>query len=222
MAKKKAFYVKDYKTHFGATILFLVTFICFAFCVIGEPMGVLMIHSDYPTTATDPEGKNPCYTLWGAQSECLGTTYSWRIDKEDCDAILYRFEFAEAFSILAIFALFFQIFFAWGLIGGATYKTPVLVLSVFAILFTLVPWAIVTSLYTQSFCGKDSLTSEHTTLGAGYALFIVSFGLQILGTIAYALLEPGRFSRVSLGTRSDKYVDEDDADGTRNHPTNEA
>lgn len=221
MAKKKAFYAKDYRKHFGATIFFLVTFICFSFCVIGEPMGVLMIHSAYPENATDPQGDNPCYTMWGAQSECLGTTYSWRIDKEDCDAILYRFEFAEAFSILAIFALFFQIFFAWLQVGGSNYKILLLVWSSVAIAFTLVPWAIVTSLYHQSFCGKDTLTSAHTSLGPGYALFVVSFALQIIGTVAFALLEPGRFSMISASNGSDKYVDEDDANGTRNHPTHE-
>lgn len=192
MGKQKAFYDKDYRSHFGATIFFVCTFICFALCTIGTPMGMLMIHSAYPADATDPAGKNPCYTLWGAQSECLATTYSWRIIQEKCTAKLRRWEFAEAFSIIAIFSLFFQFFGLWLQIDGNQYKIPLLILSGISIVSTIIPFAIVSSFYNTEFCGDNTLTSKNTSLGNGYALLLSSFCLQVVGTIVFVLLEPGR------------------------------
>ncbi|CBZ28771.1 amastin-like surface protein-like protein [Leishmania mexicana MHOM/GT/2001/U1103] len=195
MANKKSFYNQEYRQHVGAVILFIVSFLTTVFTVCGTPLGMLMIRSwgeDLSGSSAELE-LNPCFTLWGLHSDCSKPDYSLRITDEpiiNCSDMHVRFEAAEAFSILAIFSLVGVFGASWYMICGSKIKKAVMLLAVFAIGSTTVPWAIVTAFYYTPFCGLDFLTNTHTRFGAGYALLVTSFVLQIIGLILFVIFEP--------------------------------
>lgn len=186
MAKKRAFYDMDYRQHIGGTIFLFLTFACLTLSTCATPSGQLMV----PNDPTDPTNKKMCYTLWGIRPNCWNAAYSWRIDEETCPHKLFRFQTAEAFSIIALFSLFFQLFGAYYLVDGSNLKMEMLALSLFSAVTTIVPWAIVTSFYYTNYCGDWTLTHVNTKFGAGYILLVTSSVAQLIGFVVLMFLEP--------------------------------
>lgn len=195
MAKKRAFYQQDYKSHIGAAILCVTSFLAVAFLSCGTPLGMLMLRSwdttypQYPGVSFD----RPCYTLWGMRNNCWNANYTMRVDDPQiaqCGDIRSRFEAAEAFSIVALFFLLFVLGSSWYKVCGSNNKTVTTLLAAFTLGSTTVPFAVVTSFYYTSFCNLTFLTRRFTRFGPGYALTIVSFGLQAIGLILFIALEP--------------------------------
>lgn len=202
MGRKKSFYDQEYSKHIGAVIMCIASFVAVALATCGTPLGMLMIRN---WTPGQPAGggdyiSRPCYTLWGKRNNCWNANYSMRITDSNisqCGDIRTRFEAAEAFSIVALFALLFVFGASWYKICGSEIKSTVTVLSVFAIGATTVPWAIVTSFYYTPYCGLTFLTHYETTLGAGFALLVASFGVQVLALILFVALEPEKVAKQS-------------------------
>ncbi|KAK7200012.1 amastin-like surface protein-like protein [Novymonas esmeraldas] len=194
MARRKAFYEQEYSRHIGAVIMCIASFVAVALATCGTPLGMLMLRTwdETPEEGGNPEFR-PCFTLWGKRNNCWNANYSDRVTDPliaGCSDIRTRFEAAEAFSVIALFSLLFVFGASWSKICGSSIKTTVMVLSVFAIGATTVPWAIVTSFYYTPFCGLEFLTYKQTRFGAGYALLVASFAVQVLGLILFTFLEP--------------------------------
>ncbi|KPI90437.1 amastin-like surface protein-like protein [Leptomonas seymouri] len=195
MGKKKAFYQQDYGAHIGATILCVTSFMAVTFLTCGTPLGMLMLR-EWETYSPDHPGVyfyRPCYTLWGMRNNCWNANYTLRVDDPQiarCPDIRSRFEAAEAFSVIALFFLLFVLGASWYKLCGSNIKTIVTLLAVFTLGSTTVPFAVVTSFYYTSFCNLDFLTHRYTRYGAGYALTVTSFCLQVVGLILFIALEP--------------------------------
>lgn len=195
MAKKKSFYQQDYKSHIGAVILCVTSFLAVTFLACGTPLGMLMLRSwdesypQYPGVLFD----RPCYTLWGMRNNCWNANYTMRVDDPQiaqCGDIRSRFEAAEAFSVTALFFLLFVLGSSWYKICGSHNKTITTLLAAFTLGSTTVPFAVVTSFYYTSFCDLTFLTHRFTRYGPGYALTVTSFALQAVGLILFIALEP--------------------------------
>ncbi|AIO00326.1 amastin-like surface protein-like protein [Leishmania panamensis] len=192
---KKSFYDQEYRKHSGAVMMLIASFVALVFATCGTPLGMLMIRS-WEENSSDSGSDlviNPCYTLWGVQNRCGRPYFARRITDPpiiNCSDIHTRFEAAEAFSVLAIFSLFGVLGGSWYKICGSNIKTTVMMLSVFTIAFTTVPWATVTAFYYTPFCGQEFLTNKQTRFGAGYALLVASFAVQIVGLILFVIFEP--------------------------------
>lgn len=180
MAKSKAFYKKDYGSHVGATILLITSFLGLVFMTCGVPLGVLMLRTN----------TRSCNTLWGYRPNCWDAAYEWRVEEDTCADRRARWETAEAFSVVALFSLLFNIGAAWAMISGSDCKTIATLIAVFSIGTTTVPWAVVTSLYYTHYCGEWTYTHHHRKLGTGYILMVVSFAIQCVGFILFLFIEP--------------------------------
>lgn len=189
MAKKRSFYDLDYADHIGGSVYFILNFIAFVLVTVGTPLGQLMIKK--PDGATWPdEFHNPCYTLWGIHNDCHKPDYYWRVEYDQCPARRFRLESAEAFSIIAIFFTFFQIFAAYMLTAGSEIKTTVLCMTLFTAACTVVPFAVVAALYNTNYCGDWTMTHRNNTYGAGFYVLIASFAVQMIGFFVVLFLEP--------------------------------
>ncbi|GET90693.1 amastin-like surface protein-like protein [Leishmania tarentolae] len=199
MAHRKSFYNQEYSKHIGAVILFIISFLAELFMVCGTPLGMLMVRSwGADLTNTSDLARNPCFTLWGLHPDCSKPDYSLRITDSpifNCSVMHVRFEAAEAFSIVAIFSLLALWGACWYVICGSKIQKIVMLIAVFSIGSTIVPWALVTSFYYTQYCGLEFLTHKHTRFGAGYALVITSFALQVVGLILFAIFEPDTWKK---------------------------
>eukprot|EP00796_Vickermania_ingenoplastis_P005841 gene5841-4165_t len=186
MAKKRSFYDLDYLNHIGGSIFLFFTFAALTLSTCATPSGQLMV----PHDPSNPKNSKMCYTLWGIRPNCWNAAYSWRIDEDPCPHRLYRWQSAEAFSIVALFSLFFQLFGAYFLVAGSNIKKEMVALSLFSAATTVVPWAVIASFYYTNYCGEWTLTHRNTTLGAGFKLLVTSFVVQMAGFFAVLFLEP--------------------------------
>lgn len=181
MAKHhRKFYERDYAKHIGATILLFFEFCALAFMSCGIPLGVLRKRGD----------SKECHTLWGIRPNCWKAEYVWRIESETCADRLHRWQAAEAFSIVAVFAILFVLGGAYYQLSGSNVKVFTILMSIFTIASTTVPWAVVTAFYFTDFCGEKTLTKEGQKYGSGYILMVVSFACQATGLLAFIFLEP--------------------------------
>lgn len=183
MAKHHRFWQKDYAHHVGATVQLITCFLAWVFLIIGTPLSVFNIRDK------NEYGPNACYTLWGRHNDCKSPDYDWRVDFEQCDAVRIRFQCAEAFSILPIFSLMLQWLFSFYQLGGANYKIFIMLIALLSLGSTTVPWAIVSALYHQNFCGVDTFTHVRNTYGAGFALILTSWCVQCIGFVMFIFFE---------------------------------
>lgn len=186
MAKAKYIWEKDYMSHIGGTIMLFLTFAALGLSVPGTPLGQLMVKRD----PSDYSNTKMCYTLWGIRPNCWSAHYSWRVEEETCMHRLYRWQAAEAFSIVALFSLFFQLFAAYYVLENYNLKLTVILMSCFSIATSVVPWAVITSFYCTNFCGQWHLTHVNTNLGDGYKLLVSSTAVQVVSLILFVFLEP--------------------------------
>ncbi|KAG5496552.1 hypothetical protein JIQ42_03381 [Leishmania sp. Namibia] len=203
MVNKKPFYDQEYRKHVGAVFMLIATFVALTLTTCGTPLGMLMIRSWNTTVVPGAEAEfHPCFTLWGKHNNCGKPDYSMRITDppiSTCYDIRVRFEAAEAFSVLAIFSLLAVLGACWYKICGSDTKMAVILLSVFSIGCTTVPWAVVTAFYYTPFCGLEFLTRKETSFGAGYVLLVVSFVVQVPSLALFMFLEPGTLKKKAAG-----------------------
>lgn len=204
MAKSKAFYQKDYGSHVGATILFVTSFLALVFLTCGVPLGVLMLRSN----------TRSCYTMWGFRPNCWAAAYEWRVEEDTCFDRRTRWEAAEAFSVIALFSLLFNMGTAWMMLSGSDIKTITTLTAIFSVGTTTVPWAVVTSIYYTHYCGEWTFTHRSCKLGTGYILMVLSFALQCVGFILFLFLEPE--SPTSAASKAEKKRLKDKAKGSSN------
>ncbi|EPY33434.1 amastin-like surface protein-like protein [Strigomonas culicis] len=187
MAKHKSMFDKNYRQHIGATVAILTTFLAFVFLTTGAPLGQLVSRA---------EGSKGCYTLWGLRDDCSSPAYSWRIAEETCHDKRRRLEAAEAFIIMGIFGLLVQFLFVYyQLCDEQSYKMILVLLSLFSVGCTTVPWAVVTAFYYTPFCGEKNFMAANVRFSTGYILILVSFALQVIGCFAIIVFEEDAYEQ---------------------------
>ncbi|KAK7196251.1 Amastin surface glycoprotein [Novymonas esmeraldas] len=161
-------------------VIVVLQFIGLFFMAIGSPYDVLKLND--ATSYLDTT--NICYSVWGTK-RCGGRNpITWH------DAAFYGrcgvfeacLKAAAAFTIISLFA------FAIGIVCNLmiackclTIKTPAVLINIFGIVATSVPWAVVAGLYHNSQCRR-----RFRDLGSyqpGFAFFIVAWGMEIISFI---------------------------------------
>ncbi|CAG9581806.1 amastin-like protein [Leishmania major strain Friedlin] len=162
----------------------VLQFIAFFFVLVGTPLD--MFRGNDPVAAY----RSVCITLWGWKSRCTSSVYEAGVDElwRDCGGRRKRFRAAQVLAVISIF------------VYGAAFVLGVLLLcccSIFRLLclalnivgvFTLsVVWVVMVVTYYK----HEALTCPNLkgffNYGAGFALFLVAWCLDIIN-IAVLLL----------------------------------
>lgn len=161
-------------------VIVVLQFIGLFFMAIGSPYDVLSLNDD----TSYLEGTNLCYSVWGTK-KCGGshpTTWHDAVYYKRCGVFEACMKAAAAFTIVSIFA--FVIGIAANMLIACkclTNKTPAVLINIFGIVATSVPWAVVAGLYNNSQCNR-----RFKDLGKyqpGFAFFIVSWGMEVISFI---------------------------------------
>uniref|UniRef100_A0A0A9Z153 NF-X1-type zinc finger protein NFXL1 n=1 Tax=Lygus hesperus TaxID=30085 RepID=A0A0A9Z153_LYGHE len=142
----------------------------FALTVIGTPLSMIDI-SNTPA----------CYTLWGYKPDCGQTGYSLRgRDAFQCGhrrSVMYA---GAAFAIISIFnTLMAFILCAFMALRVIVPKYLALFFAMWAVITLCIAWACPAAVFHRRMCNNGPYKSTGR-FGAGFALLVTAFGLQIL------------------------------------------
>nr|ACS87803.1 d-amastin [Angomonas deanei] len=169
----------------GIIIYSIVQFIAFLFILVGTPIDMFRAKN------VDLIGNTKCLTMWGAKEKCYSTKYDTRINDlfAFCEGRRDRFRAAEAFAIIniAIYGVACILGFVQ-LCCCHCLRWVCLVLNILGIT-SVVSWAIMSDSFLKRngtrglnvvLCGK---LNAYYKYGAGFALFVVAWCLDIINII---------------------------------------
>lgn len=154
----------------GATLCACIEFMVFALTVIATPLSMIDV--------TNTPG---CFTLWGFKPDCGQTGYTQRgVDAFNCKhrrSVMYC---GAAFAIISIFnTLMAFIFCALMALRVIVPKYLALFFAIFAVITLCIAWACPAAVYHKGMCGRVRY-GYFGRYGAGFALLVTAFALQIL------------------------------------------
>lgn len=145
--------------------------------------------------------KLACVTVWGLKNDCSKNNYDYRpANMGGCKKAEALFKVSEAFYIIAAVSTCLATVLGGLFFIGMKTKIALYVLTALNIVFTLIPWACMTAVWYQDYCGGSSVlisSEDGTTSGipygkqlrdnfktsAAYGLTIAAFCIQVIGLI---------------------------------------
>ncbi|KPA83089.1 putative Surface protein amastin [Leptomonas pyrrhocoris] len=149
--------------------------------------------------------KLACVTVWGLKNDCSKMNYEHRPVDMTCNQASALFKVSEAFYIIAALTTC-----GASLLGGLYFlgiktKIALYVLTVLNIVFILIPWACMTGVWYQNYCGGSTvpISTETGSVGgipygkqlrdnfktsAAYGLTVSAWCIQIIGLILLCVM----------------------------------
>ncbi|TPP50484.1 Amastin surface glycofamily protein [Leishmania donovani] len=163
----------------------ILQFIAFFFVLVATPIDMFRSRKDFPVR--EP---NLCYTLWGFKYDCRNTSYSLTYEwmMKGCPNRLRLFRLAQAFAVISIFV--YGTAFVLGLVAlccCACLRWACLALNVAGIATLCIVWASMVVIYYKDEGFACSPFRDFFSYGAGFALLVVAWCLDIIN-IALLLL----------------------------------
>ncbi|CAJ07872.1 putative amastin-like surface protein [Leishmania major strain Friedlin] len=157
----------------------VVQFVAFLLVLVGTPLDMFRAHNR--------PGVAQCLTLFGFKLDCESLEYLETVDTQwvDCPARITRFRLAQAFAIISIFV--YGAAFVLGLVllyGCTIHRWVCLALNIVGAVTLFIVWAAMVVTYNKD-DGQKCLKVRDTgyRLGAGFALLVVAWILDILNII---------------------------------------
>nr|ACS87855.1 b-amastin [Angomonas deanei] len=144
--------------------------------------------------------KLACITVWGLKNDCSKNNYDVRPADMACKKAADLFKVSEAFYIIAAVCTCLSTVLGGLFFIGIKTKIALYVLSALNVVFTLIPWACMTAIWYQNYCGGSTVViSTETGSAAGiaygkqlrdnykssaaYGLTIAAWCIQIIGLV---------------------------------------
>ncbi|TPP39969.1 Amastin surface glycofamily protein [Leishmania donovani] len=167
----------------GMFLYAILQFIAFLFVLVATPFSMFSM----AVKGLPNEG---CYTLWGFKSTCNRGMEVTKSDElwANCMGRRNRFRAAQAFAVISIFV--YGTAFVLGLVAlccCACLRWACLALNVAGIATLCIVWASMVVTFNKYEGPGCPAMKEITTLGAGFALLVVAWCLDIIN-IALLLL----------------------------------
>ncbi|KAL7696857.1 Surface protein amastin [Lotmaria passim] len=149
--------------------------------------------------------KLACVTVWGLKNDCSENNYDYRPADMECKKAADLFKVAEAFYIIAAVSTCVATILGGVFFIGIKTKIALYVLTALNIVFTLIPWAVMTAVWYQDYCDGSKVvinTENGHTAGipygkqlrdnyktsAAYGLTIAAFCIQIIGLVLLCVM----------------------------------
>jgi hypothetical protein len=149
--------------------------------------------------------KLACVTVWGLKNDCSKNDYDHRPTNMECKKAADLFKVSEAFYIIAALSTCVATILGGLFFIGIKTKIALYVLTVLNIVFTLIPWACMTAIWYQNYCGGSNVTislndgsaegipygkqlRDNFKTSAAYGLTIAAFCIQIIGLILLCVM----------------------------------
>ncbi|AYU82386.1 Amastin surface glycoprotein, putative [Leishmania donovani] len=163
----------------------ILQFIAFFFVLVATPIDMFRTRKEFSVLHS-----TMCYTLWGFKYDCYSTRYSTSYETmwAACPNRIRRFRAAQAFAVISIFV--YGTAFVLGLVAlccCACLRWVCLALNVAGIATLCIVWASMVVTFNKYEGPRCLPMKEITTLGAGFALLVVAWCLDIIN-IALLLL----------------------------------
>lgn len=150
--------------------------------------------------------KVTCVTVWGLKNDCSNNGYDYQLSSLNCDKPKQLMQAAEAFYIISVVVSLIEFVLAGMFFIGFRTRIALIVLAVFEIALALIPWVMMTVVWTNNFC-DDIAVPMNVTDGkvtgipvgkqlrdnfkrsAGYGLTITAWAMQIISVAALLLIK---------------------------------
>lgn len=150
--------------------------------------------------------KVTCVTVWGLKNDCSNNGYDYQISSLNCDKPKQLMQAAEAFYIISVVVSLIEFILAGMFFIGFRTRIALIVLAVLEIGLALIPWVMMTVVWTNNFCDDIAVPMNATDgkvtgipvgkqlrdnfkRSAGYGLTITAWGLQIISVAVLLLIK---------------------------------
>ncbi|KAF8277872.1 putative amastin [Trypanosoma cruzi] len=126
-----------------------------------------------------------CYTYWGYKENCDSLIYNNRTPFITCDPVRKRLQAGAAFSMMTVAFLFVAVVCSGLLLRQNLLKLRLFTLLVLtiALVFQMLSWALVASIFGARYCEDRSLPRT-TTYGVAFGMSLTSWFFIIIGALA--------------------------------------
>ncbi|CAJ1992390.1 Amastin surface glycoprotein [Leishmania donovani] len=171
----------------------ILQFIAFFFVLVATPLGMFLLKKAYRR-----HNLGICYTLWGVKNNCTDLTITASYDNlwGLCPGRRDRFRAAQAFAVISIFV--YGTAFVLGLIAlccCACLRWVCLALNVAGIATLCIVWASMVVTFNKYEGPGCPAMNELTAFGAGFALLVVAWCLDIVNIVFLLLTSSDADSR---------------------------
>ncbi|EKF38592.1 amastin, putative [Trypanosoma cruzi marinkellei] len=126
-----------------------------------------------------------CYTYWGYKENCDSLVYNNRTPFITCDPVRKRLQAGAAFSMITVALLFVAVVCCGFLLRQNLLKLRLFTLLVLtiALVFQMISWALVASIFGARYCEDRSLPRT-TTYGVAFGMSLSSWFFIMIGALA--------------------------------------
>ncbi|RNF00120.1 putative amastin [Trypanosoma conorhini] len=130
-----------------------------------------------------------CYTYWGYKEDCDSLIYTNHTAFLVCDPVRRRLQVGAAFSMMTVFLLFVALVCCGLLLRHELPQLRLftLLLLAIALVFQMISWAVVASIFGSRYC-EDASLPRRTAYGVAFGLSLTSWLLVVVGGVAGVLL----------------------------------
>ncbi|KAG5498599.1 hypothetical protein JKF63_02885 [Porcisia hertigi] len=144
--------------------------------------------------------KLSCVTVWGLKNNCDSNHYDHRSTSIECQRPKQLFQAAEAFYIIAVIVSLLSSIMGGLYFIGLKAKLLLVALAVVEVAVALVPWACMTAVWYNDYCGKSTVVIDGKNgklsgvpygsvlrgafkFSAGYGMTVSAWCIQVIGLV---------------------------------------